>query len=327
VLDVLTFRVGRGIAMATGGNFVGEGLADVDGNPMSDASEPSRRIFGSGRDASWEVRGVRASGASSVDDEGERTVVFDLRRLGTFGAAGKTIALGFILTSGAGIGGEAAETDLVDLLDARRDRVVDKDETEGDERSVLLPEGRAVAGVLGPFEVLSEMAEVDLAGEGSLGRGGMGRLGALRLGVCGDGAEAVFGVALVVDLFVMVVRLAIDGAIEGALLAVDGVRAPDPVAPFAGAMPVLTRRADLAAVAALLAPAGNAGFAEVWALLLMVATLDRTELVVDAEVVLCLSADTPKRSLALPSGFGGPEMDRPLGSGGTCPGVDREPAA
>jgi len=323
---MLTFRVGRGLAMATGGNFVGEGLADVDGNPMSDASEPSRRIFGSGRDASWEVRGVRASGASSVDDEGERTVVFDLSRLGTFGAAGKTIALGFILTSGAGIGGEAAETDLVDLLEARRDRVVDKDETEGDERSVLLPEGRAVVGVLGAFEVLSEIAEVDLAGEGSLGTGGTARLGALRLGVCGDGAEVVFDVALVVDLFVMVVRLDIDGAIEGALPAVDGVRAPDPVGPIAGAM-VLTRRADLAAVAALLAPAGNAGFAEVWALLLMVATLDRTELVVDAEVVLCLSADTPKRSLALPSGFGGPEMDRPLGSGGTGPGVDREPAA
>lgn len=47
VLDVLTLRVGRGIEIETGGNFVGEGAED-NGSARSDTSEPSRRIFGSG---------------------------------------------------------------------------------------------------------------------------------------------------------------------------------------------------------------------------------------------------------------------------------------
>jgi hypothetical protein len=167
------------MAIVTGGNLVGDGLVDSDGRPRSETSEPSRRIFGSGCDTDREVRGVRVSAASSVDDEGERTVVFDLDRLGAFGAAGKTIARGFILVSGAGIGGDVAETDLVEVLEARRDRAVDNDDTEGDERSTWLPGGFAVVGVLVARVVLLGMAEMDFAGDGSFGTDGVARVGAL----------------------------------------------------------------------------------------------------------------------------------------------------
>lgn len=205
---------------------------------------------------------MRASGASSVEEEGDRIVVFDLSKLGTFGAAGKTIARGFIFVSGAGIGGEAAETDRVDLLDVRRDRVVDKDETEGEDRSVLLPVGFAVVGVLATLEARSEIAEADLAGEGSLGTGGMGRVGALRPGVCGEEAGVAFGVVFVEDLLVVVVRLATDGASEGALLTVDSVRSLGVVVLLADAA-VFTGSADLPADAAALALACGTALDEV----------------------------------------------------------------
>lgn len=47
VLDVLTFRVGRGIAIETGGSLVGDGAVNR-GNARSDPSDPSRKMVGSG---------------------------------------------------------------------------------------------------------------------------------------------------------------------------------------------------------------------------------------------------------------------------------------
>jgi len=63
-LELLDLRIRRGM-LTGGGSFVGD-----DGIPRSDPSEPSRRMIGS---MICEDQGVRASGGSSVELEGERT--------------------------------------------------------------------------------------------------------------------------------------------------------------------------------------------------------------------------------------------------------------